>query len=1289
MAGQGSPHIAPFYSQRLDSGWFGCALRVGYVLGCLLLASSAIHAQDEIDVGLRITWGGDQARLWRGSIRVENGTLREPRRLGYEVDLPGSWRHNGNSLRFDAHSPSSFDGFDVFVRAARESTVTILLEPNGQPGARTAQSFPVLLDNLLSKDAVFIEPLGDGQNRLLVRRIPGDSLRVKFTRNSLVFDPGEPFPFQLIPHLLGLPPDTPLSCVVQLQDAAQTVHWSDNFDLRSTEQGVAEPIPPITIPLPTAEGVYDVVISLSEKGLLDTFVRPKSLAHRKVQLVVIGDTSPPEDKTDFVELETLRLGEAPRFDIRRRLQSAVGASTSVPFVGQLDKWEHLDRSLHRIRPGDFYATPLPISRVGVPHLLEIEYANDVPQTLGVSVIEANAEGAITPIQVDSGIEVGKQPFRSPSQMERHAVVFWPRTKQPWMLLTNRRSDAPAVVGKIRVLHGPDRLRPAGLSTPRGEGRLLAAFFDKPLFLENFSAPEATDERTDRSLRDWHTFFEGGKRLVEYLKYAGYNGAVLSVARDGSALYPSQWLEPTPRYDNGTFFFTGQDPLRKDVLEALFRLFDREGLTLFPAIHLGTSLPELEHLLASGGPRAVGVVSVNGAGAPWRNQRRGQGPHYNPLNPQVQQAIARVVDELADRYAKHPSFGGLALQVSPSTFMQLPGPDWALDDDTVARFAAETKIQLPRDHSKRTEYLLGPVRQQWLQWRSEQLTNLQRDLQSRVALRQPESQLLLLAGDMVKGWSVERTMHPRLLRPANFAAAMLDHGLAGIFVEDRGSIVQLRPRRIAPHANLAMQATNIALNRSTEVDKFYRGVGSGALCFHEPQPLRLQEFDEQGPFPHEKSLTWLAAQIPPAGLYNRARFVHAVATLDPPMIVEGGWTLPLGQEHSVREIFNVYRQLPAQPFTTEKPQPGLGIVVRTLSQTDRTFIYVVNDAPWPAQVQIALNAPPHCTALAVGGHGTAQLKHWPGQASWMVDLRPYDLVAAVFSAPRVRVTDWRVEFDSSVKVELARTLTDLQSRIARLKRPPVLEVLENPSFEEPPTATDPVPGWYFQQQAGVLVEIEERAAAAGKRALHFKNNTSGVAWVRSKPIRLPKTGRIAVQAAIRTADPADQPALRVAFDLQGAGPNSYLIKAFGRDPSGKETRRLARQWPSAPYTVYWNELPVGTESQVRIGFDLSGEGEVWIDDVRILDLHFDQNEQRELLKKQGQVQYELDPQHQFANCYEYLDSFWPRFLLEFVSSTTEPRVARTPDEPTRATPPTLLERLIPRRANGKQSKDDPR
>ncbi len=122
-------------------------------------------------------------------------------------------------------------------------------------------------------------------------------------------------------------------------------------------------------------------------------------------------------------------------------------------------------------------------------------------------------------------------------------------------------------------------------------RLWAGYMDRPLVPENLGAPEALDPQSHRSLDDWNTFHECGTRLVKYLKHVGYNGLMLSVLADGSTIYPSRVLEPTPRYDTGVFFGSGQDPRRKDALEMFFRLFDREQLTLIPALQFASPLPE--------------------------------------------------------------------------------------------------------------------------------------------------------------------------------------------------------------------------------------------------------------------------------------------------------------------------------------------------------------------------------------------------------------------------------------------------------------------------------------------------------------------------------------------------------------------------------------------------------------------------------------------------------------------------------------------------------------------------
>ena len=85
--------------------------------------------------------------------------------------------------------------------------------------------------------------------------------------------------------------------------------------------------------------------------------------------------------------------------------------------------------------------------------------------------------------------------------------------------------------------------------------------------------------------------------------------------DGSTIYPSKVLQPTPRYDTGAFFSTAQDPMRKDVLEMLFRLFDREGLQLIPSVEFAAPLPALESQLRAEGAQSEGMVWIDSDGTP--------------------------------------------------------------------------------------------------------------------------------------------------------------------------------------------------------------------------------------------------------------------------------------------------------------------------------------------------------------------------------------------------------------------------------------------------------------------------------------------------------------------------------------------------------------------------------------------------------------------------------------------------------------------------------------------------
>ena len=82
---------------------------------------------------------------------------------------------------------------------------------------------------------------------------------------------------------------------------------------------------------------------------------------------------------------------------------------------------------------------------------------------------------------------------------------------------------------------------------------------------------------------------------------------------------------------------------------------------------------------------------------------------------------------------------------------------------------------------------------------------------------------------------------------------------------------------------------------------------------------MASFDEQNPF--KPSYLCLVSQTVPAANQNRRRFVHSLAALDSQVIVNGGWTLPMGEEDSVRNLIAASRALPAIGFHTVEGSGG--------------------------------------------------------------------------------------------------------------------------------------------------------------------------------------------------------------------------------------------------------------------------------------------------------------------------------------------------------------------------------
>ena len=1267
--GQGGPTREAGHEAR-DGRWAGEWLtrqRWKYGLWAAV-AWAAVAGQAAAEMmRVRLEWGGGAEQVWEGKVSTSRGSLAQPVPLGIEADEPGSiWTADG-AMMIRQRSPRTYDGVDVLVDAPLDDSLTVQLATARMPNPVTIR---VPLSDLLND--FYSGSLDNQGNRLLVRRSPGDKLPVTFERRSLVFAPGEVFKIEIHTHLLPLPADSKAKLHVQLVEGrGSRATWSADHTAKAG-QAVAVPM---NIPLPNQEGIYEVVITAAWTAWQRAVRAPlqgKTVAERRIQVMVIdprpvGPGGPAGELSRVVEVDPTtprwweRLGgerssNYPKLAALNRMRRGPLGS------GHLEVRQHALGPVAQLGTGrgpadvSWEAYSLPINRPGIPHILEVEYPSDVPQAMGISILEPNSAGALTAVGLDSGVDVAPTAVdgKSPRWL-RHRLIFWPRTKLPMVLITNRGERGPAVYGKIRVMAGWEQLPRAFATESPPSERLMAAYFDRPLLTRSFSADDALDEWSGRSLEDWVTFYESGRRLVEYLQHVGYNGLMISVLADGSTIYPSVVMQPTPRYDTGTFFDTAQDPVRKDVLEMLLRLFDREQLRLIPALDFSSPLPALEEIRRRGGMECEGLEWMGAEGGTWcqvNGAQRGSAPYYNVLDPRVQEAMLAVMREVIREYAVHPSFAGLAIHLSADGYAQLPGPDWGLDDVTIARFERDTKQSVggrgPTRFAERARILAAdPLHRIWLQWRADELNKFYRRVYDELSAVRPGSRVYLTGANMLSGADLQYELRPALPHKATLAETLLHVGIdPRHYQEDRG-VVLFRAEQVVPSDRLSAQAVNLEIQQMPDVDRVFQDFAlRGSVFFHQPQRIHLSSFDEKSPF--RPTYADLATELVPSDNQNRQRFVHSLAQLDPQAMFDGGWQLPFGQEGSVASLIDVYRRLPATRFErltdANGAEPSRPVTIRYANHAGRTWAYLVNDAPFAMSVRVNVEAQPEVRIEELtGNRRVAPLVREGSTALWSVDLGPYDVVGVRLSESGVKLSHPVVTPAREVESQLADRIRALGARAAMLGNPPALNVLRNPGFEQPGTEGHS-PGWVLAKEPPGSTQIDSSTAQSGSRSLRLSSNGPAT-FVASESFEAPLTGRFSMKVWMRVADMQRQPPLRLAVEGKLQGEDYYRYAPIGLIPeTGQSPVPISNEWTSYVFQV--NDLPLEGLSQVRVRFDLLGPGEVWMDEVQVFDLAFTKRERVELSKLIALADVKLQ-NGQVGDCLRLLEGYWPRFLERHV------------------------------------------
>jgi hypothetical protein len=1029
--------------------------------------------------------------------------------------------------------------------------------------------------------------------------------------------------------------------------------WNSDWS-KPAEGAPRQPSIPFVITLPEAEGVYELALEAIERGPLRW---GKTIVTRTVQLIVVADKNPkPIEAANWqkiLELDPTSNSWSERFRNSWSLWPGArpapldnGQATVHPLGGNLGNAMRLAAPLPGNDPA-WQAFPLAVGKIGQPHVLEVEYPGNLPQQLGISLIEPNAAGQVQPIGLDSGVVVVSEGSLGSAVWVKHKLYFWPRTKMPLVLLTNRSAAQPAFYGKIRVLSGPALLPPLEAPGKLPGERTFSALWNRPLFPEQFGAAEAIDAWSGRPLDDWQTMYDGSARLVEYLRHTGYNSATVSVWSDGSSLYPSTLLQPTPRYDTGMFFDAGHDPCRKDVAELLARLCDREGIRLMMQLQFAAPLPALEEQLRSGNDDPTGITLLGAEGKPYtliHPPRRGNAPYYNPLDERVQRAMLDVVREVAARYGKHPSFGGISLELSGETYLALPGEAWGLDDRTFTRFlqarGGTQRFEGPERHWQRARYLQNnpTVRQQWLDWRAAELRRFYEQLQQVVHSARRDARLVIAPTQPLEAPDLLDAAQPRIAANNRLSARAL-LGLEGSNELNSVNLDWLRPWPQASSERWAAQATALGLAADADWDRWaQKSTLQGSLFYHEPQRLRLPSFDAKSPFGKDKTFTWQVAQFTPSGLANRARFAKALARSDQATLVDGGVMPLLGQEESLNDWMTTFRRLPAARFET-LPSDTEPVTLRRLVREGQTWFYAVNASPWAVKIELDLPQP-GIRPMELSGLRIVPL---PTGSKWKFDLQPYDLLA--FRMPgEVSIRQPRIEYPAELRPELEQRIAQLRERRLRLENPPPLARLANADLEQVASNGQPL-GWQISTAAPEIAMLtsEETQPHGGKLCAKIRAATVQGTTLRSERFDPPQSGRLALSLWVRSDAAANGPGLRIA--LEGIWREREFLR-FAEIGSAAGAP-LKSTW--AQYILQVDDLPLEGLGNLCVRIDLLGAGEVLLDDVQLFDLNFTEQERRQFDKQLALADFQLQ-QGQLGLCYHDLQGYWPRYLLELVPAT---------------------------------------
>lgn len=1219
-------------------------LWIGLVFLSIASAGERIaYGSESVECDLRFLWGSTSGRSLAGTISIDSGILRPGRNLSLQTDSVGRVRASSlRQLQIIPHSQSTFGGFDFSITATLKSVLTIQAE---DPLTGESVQHSASVSDLLHGS--WIQPLDEAGGRVAIQRQAYDRLRVESGNPTNIFRPTEAWSFQVAGYRTGLAAGE-YTLLVGLENGEEVERRTVEVD----ENGSFS-VALFQTTTPATEGGHQLVLRLYRKRFLDSLLQNKALLERRVDFVVLDDTTSPTQIASWKPLAEINALEASQpgslawlaptevrnvlanptvTEVTARLNyyNPLAGTFAVPqSYGELSartmpeaaQREAGQRDCLAIAPGSWLAIPLEHLEPGVPHRLRIRYPTDQPMKLAISVRQADPKAA--PQNIDTAVHVGSRSSEADAAIYEHDVMFWPQGDQSFAVLANADTLWEASVAAVTVEVAEFSLSEATPAGAAGQERNVGLYLDRPMLADAFAAPRQLDPSVGREYESWDTWFSAAQRLGHVMSWNHANTVFVKVFAQGGGIFPSDILEPTTRFDGGAFFTDSRSPKAKDIVELLLRDADRNARRVVLALNLNTELPRLAQLResqdTSGAAASILQLPVTGSDKD-STDRIPQVPHYNPLGAEVAAEITAVIQEISTRYAHHDSFAGIAIELDRNSQLVFAGDKWGYDARAVSGFQSAMGARLPESESLVEVFGQTAIRQQFLKWRAAELSKLFGSLASTVTRLKPTAHLYITPARIweLPPGSADFFEPGAVLR--NPQSLLLACGI------DPQSLAKQPGVRLVggawPHDTNTVDSTQWLLNDSSLncLQNIPQQVDHTLAIQQATSRIAIKMPAEAG----GETTAWSYPVVSGHGRHGIRDIIAAIHRSDATELVAGGWSPRQGHGEAMRSVFATLKALPPVALQTDNSQPEqTNICVRTGSHHGSTFVQLVNNAAWPEQVSLSLTYPEAAQVSELGPQterlnipaNTRQLV--PDLHTWVVKLQPYDMAAFEIASPAATLQAYQRSGDRQAQERIQQEVEELDDIITRAGDSSQHRVLANlgGDFEDWTDAENPV-SWTLSSLPKVDIRSSKEFPHSGRRSLVITNQgrSDTSAWIQSQAFAPPTTGRLMVSAWVRAAATSDR--LLVRLSVSGrtrAGQTYERSQMFGAlSPGGN---RLPIDWGRVPIQLYTGDVPVEQLDSLHVSLELIGPGRVWLDDVEVFEMILQPDERNHL---RGQV-----------------------------------------------------------------------